>query len=146
MRIMRNNTNAGKSRVKIITAIIIFVVILSIIALMIINQRVSTFNTASLKVEKQDEEIKAAVDTRISGGIKWSIDANGKLYVVPVQGSETPASGYSVGQMPDFNETPPWYQYKNQIKTVQIGNSDAQVTVKSGNSLQNMFNRVYKFN
>ena len=137
-----NNKNVGKTKVKMIATIIILTLILLISVLAIINQRANTLNISSLKVEQQDEEIKAAVDTTISGGIKWSINADGRLYVVPLQGSETPKTGYSRGQMPDFNSTPPWQAYKDQIKTVQIGNSTSQVTVKSGCSLQNMFNRV----
>ena len=55
------------------------------------------------------------------GGCKWKIESNGKLFIY----ASSATNGYAAGEMEDIADTQsaPWYQYRDQIKTVQVGQS-----------------------
>ena len=132
-----------KGKIFLIVVSIIMFLFLTIISVIAINQKSKIVDIADLKVKKNDDEIKAAniVETQISGGIKWSIDGDGRLLILALDGNQTPESGYSRGQIVDLPNpgNSPWYGYREQIKHITIGTNDNNVTVKNGNSLHAMF-------
>ena len=137
----------GKTKLlKIFGALMVAALIIFFTISVFINQKSKVIDTADLKVNiEENEEIKAAGEDIVPatrwGGCKWWIDSEGWLHIVKLSENETPESGFNKGEIGILGSdtTVPWYDYRDSITTISVGEDNRKVTVKKDNSTRNMF-------
>ena len=70
------------------------------------------------------------VATGTSGTTTWTLDSNGNLVVKPTSGNEG-----TMANLANNNTSAPWYEYREQIKTVKFTG-----TIHSGTRCRGLFN------
>ena len=127
------NKRGKLNKIKILGAVCLSFIIIGVCVGYNSSKETSFFS------EIKDKNLLAAdiVSPQTWGGCKWKIESTGKLFIY----ASTAANGFEAGEMGNLSNisSAPWYNYRDKIKTVQVGQSGKPVIVKTGNKIGGMF-------
>ena len=125
------------NKLKILSLVCLGLLLMGIFISVNINKESSIVTNITNKTKLAGE----IVTPQTWGGCEWKIESSGKLFIY----ASSATNGYAAGEMGDITNTTsaPWYQYRDQIKTVQVGQTAeynaTPVKVKTNNKIGGMF-------